>query len=102
MLPPLISFGQKSLFWDFSVQPLCPLCLRGWWIPSKPHHGDTEDTEVAQRERYRDFLCKALWFVSTHPSEQTATILFRLHPVSTAPLTTALLRSRHALLWVSR
>jgi hypothetical protein len=35
-------------------------------------------------------------------TEQTATILFRLPPVSTAPLTTALLRNRHALLLVSR
>ena len=30
----------------FSVQPLCPLCLCGGKFF---YHGDTEDTEVAQR-----------------------------------------------------
>src|SRR5215204_3035362 len=35
--------------------------------------------------------------ISTHPVEQTATILFRLLPVSTAPLTTALLREQTCL-----
>src|SRR5262245_3925935 len=33
----------------FSVQPLCPLCLRGYLMWRKRNHRDTEDTEVAQR-----------------------------------------------------
>jgi len=33
-----------------SVRPLCSLCLCGEWLPTKFHHGDTENTEVAQRK----------------------------------------------------
>src|SRR5262245_66526383 len=38
--------GQGSIP---SVQPQCPLCLCGR-VPFLLHHGDTESTEVAQRE----------------------------------------------------
>ena len=34
---------------DFSVQPLCSLCLCGGFILRNFNHRDTEHTEVAQR-----------------------------------------------------
>ena len=38
---------------DFSVQPLCSLCLCGVFYSELIHHQDTENTEVAQRSRSR-------------------------------------------------
>src|SRR3989442_725568 len=35
----------------FSVQPQCSLCLRGDIAAKGAHHGDTEDSEDAQRKR---------------------------------------------------
>ena len=35
---------------SFSVQPPCPLCLCGGFCGRFDNHGDTEDTEVAQRK----------------------------------------------------
>jgi hypothetical protein len=46
----------------FSVRPLCSLCLGGGLMISQIHHGDTENTEDAQRmtvehqQLERDFL----------------------------------------------
>ena len=34
---------------DFSVQPLCSLCLCGYWKVRYNNHIDTENAEVAQR-----------------------------------------------------
>jgi len=39
----------KTLPHDFSVQPLCSLCLCGYHFAAKTHHRDTENTENAQR-----------------------------------------------------
>src|SRR5204863_10215623 len=38
-----------ALISDFSVQPLCSLCLCGCCIVHSYNHRDTENTEVAQR-----------------------------------------------------
>ena len=55
---------------DFSVQPLCSLCLCGGSIPSKTHHRDTENTEVAQRNPLcRNFLYKAVAVLFRHLCE---------------------------------
>jgi hypothetical protein len=40
---------KKSLFWDFSVQPQCSLCLCGVFCSEFINHRGTENTEVAQR-----------------------------------------------------
>jgi hypothetical protein len=46
---------------DFSVQPLCPLCLCGCFPEQFTNHKDTEDTEVAQRRSLiRTFRAKSL------------------------------------------
>ena len=34
----------------FSVQPLCSLCLCGYFYQETANHRDTENTEVAQRK----------------------------------------------------
>jgi len=44
-------FSQRlwCLNLDFSVQPLCSLCLRGYRNRQYNNHRDTEDTELSQR-----------------------------------------------------
>src|SRR5262245_39907503 len=42
----LRALHEKS---DFSVQPLCSLCLCGRFFEQFLNHGGTEDTEIAQR-----------------------------------------------------
>jgi len=44
---------KKSLHIDFSVQPLCSLCLGGVFCLEFVNHRDTENTEVAQRRVIR-------------------------------------------------
>src|ERR1700741_173841 len=44
---------------DFSVQPLCPLCLCGVLCSEFINHIDTEDTEVAQRRARSRLLVQA-------------------------------------------
>ena len=41
---------QVGELFQFSVRPLCSLCLCGEHCRELIHHRDTEDTEVAQRE----------------------------------------------------
>ena len=43
----------------FSVKPLCPLCLCGE-EKGFIHHGDAEDTEVAQRNSDKDTAKSAI------------------------------------------
>src|ERR1044072_2054204 len=38
---------------DFSVQPLCSLCLCGGFPVRVVNHRDTENTKVAQRKRFK-------------------------------------------------
>jgi hypothetical protein len=45
----LSDFCTKVIVLGFSVQPLCSLCLRGVVYSEFINHGDTENTEVAQR-----------------------------------------------------
>ena len=60
-LAPTINHQQKFLFWDFSMQPLCPLCLGGVALlgihQPQRHRGHRGCTEKSQK---KNFLCKAL------------------------------------------
>ena len=49
---------KKSLHIDFSVHPLCSLCLGGVFLLEFINHRDTENTEIAQRNRH--FLSRIL------------------------------------------
>ena len=49
MLAQAVQADRGLMIQVFSVQPLCPLCLRGESFQRYIHHRDTEDPEVAQR-----------------------------------------------------
>ena len=72
--PRMLGAPEFELFHSasLSVQPLCSLCLRGGSRPEFIHHGDTENTEVAQRTEVGDHEKKSIEILARQCVDQPA------------------------------